>query len=219
MKDHHKNPPSQGVFLRIWIYRATLLFAIAQIILFLASWLLTAAMPDIALRSVLSAKGIRWFFGNFANNLASPTLVYLIVVVIAGGCVVASGLWDALRKVATGKRAMLTFRQIFALRGALLMFVAEVAVVLLLTLLPHAILLSVTGELFPSSFSDSIIPILAFMGVSVSVFYGLTSRKLHSVYQVGQAMSCGGHWLMPLLLLYIFASVFIHSFNYVFVIP
>jgi p-aminobenzoyl-glutamate transporter AbgT len=216
VKQKVKSTLSKGVILRIWIYRITLLFAVAEVMLFLASWLLTAARPDMAMRSLLSAGGIRWFFGNFATNLADPVLVYLIVLAIACGSFVAGGLWDALRKLVTGKHVLLTSQQLFALNGSLLMFITEVAVVLLLTFLPHAILLSITGELFPSSFSDSIVPILAFIVTSVSVFYSLLSRRLHNVYEVGQAMSSSGRWLMPLLLLYVFASVFYHSFNYVF---
>ena len=216
MKLNLKSTQSKDVILRTWIYKVTLWFAIAEIVLFLTSWLLTAAKPDMAMRSLLSAGGIRWFFGNFATNLANPALAYLVVLAIACGSFVTGGLWDALRKLVTGKRSLLTSQQLFALNGVLLMFILEAIVVLLLTLLPHAILLSITGELFPSSFSDSIVPILAFIGTSVSVFYSLLSRRLHNVYEVGQAMSSAGSWLMPLLLLYVFASVFYHSFIYVF---
>ncbi|MGI6242317.1 MAG: tellurium resistance protein TerC [Prevotella sp.] len=211
-----KTAHRRGKFLRTLIYWITLLFALAQIVLILASWLLTAAMPDTSLRSLLSAGGIRWFFGNFATDMADSMLIYIIVLVIAWGSIRASGLCEALKSLLGLHRSPLTSQQKFALKGALLMLFVEVVVVALLTFLPHAILLSITGELFPSSFSAALIPILAFMGTSVSIFYSLLSRKLRNVYEVGQAMCSASSWLMPLLLLYVFASVFYHSFSYVF---
>lgn len=218
MKKKHTHTSCRDIRLRTWLYRGSLSAVMAQVFLILASWLITAASPDVAMKSLLSAKGVRWFVGSFATNLASPLLVYIIVAVIAGGSLIAGGLWGALSKVMSGRRNQLSFREIFALRGALLIFVVENVVVLLLTFLPHAILLSITGALFPSSFSDGIVPILAFMVVSVSLFYGLAARTLSGVYEVGQAMTSLGHWVMPLLLFYVFASVFYHSFVYVFAI-
>jgi p-aminobenzoyl-glutamate transporter AbgT len=211
-----KTAHRRGKFLRTLIYWITLLFALAQILLVLASWLLTAAMPDASLHSLLSGGGIRWFFGNFATNLADSMLVYIIVLVIAWGSIRASGMCEALSALVGLRRSPLTSQQKFALKGSLFLLLVEVLVVVLLTFLPHAILLSITGELFPSSFSAGLIPILAFMGTSVAIFYSLLSKKLQSVYEVGQAMCSASSWLMPLLLLYVFASVFYHSFSYVF---
>ena len=53
---------------------------VAQILLMLTSWLLTAAMPEDYNRSLLSSEGIRWFFGQFQDHLASPVLVWLVLV-------------------------------------------------------------------------------------------------------------------------------------------
>ena len=63
-------------FSRICGY-AMFLLILAQIVLVLASWLITAAMPDVFPRSLLSPEGIRWFFGTFTANLQSPWLVWL----------------------------------------------------------------------------------------------------------------------------------------------
>ena len=41
---------------------------VAQILLMLTSWLLTAAMPENYNRSLLSSEGIRWFFGQFQDH-------------------------------------------------------------------------------------------------------------------------------------------------------
>ena len=71
---------------------AMFLLILAQIVLVLASWLITAAMPDVFPRSLLSPEGIRWFFGTFTANLQSPWLVWLLLISIAWGTLRASGL-------------------------------------------------------------------------------------------------------------------------------
>ncbi|MBM6991715.1 MAG: AbgT family transporter [Prevotella sp.] len=198
------------------VYRLSLLFAIAQVVLILASWLLTAAMPDVPLKSLLSSGGIRWFFGNFARNLAAPELVYLIVTAIAWGSISASDWWTTTTRYFTSKRSELTSQQRFALKASAMLLLVEVVVMLCLTLMPHAVLLSITGEIFPSSFSVGLIPVIAFMGTTSSVFYGMLSGRFHSLYEVGQCMTSAGTWFMPLLLLYVLGAEFIHSFIYVF---
>lgn len=56
-----------------------LLLGVGQVVLILTSWLLTAAMPESFPRSLLSAEGIRWFFGRFVGNVESPLLVWLLL--------------------------------------------------------------------------------------------------------------------------------------------
>lgn len=65
---------------------------VAQILLMLTSWLLTAAMPEDYNRSLLSSEGIRWFFGQFQDHLASPVLVWLVLGGIAYGAFCRSGI-------------------------------------------------------------------------------------------------------------------------------
>ena len=57
----------------------TFSLGIVQILLILVSWFITATMPMSPVRSLLSSEGIRWFFGQFTYNLASPLLVWLIL--------------------------------------------------------------------------------------------------------------------------------------------
>ena len=165
-------------------------------------------------RSLLSVAGIRWFFGSFVAMEASNVLVWIIILTIAVGAVRGSGLWRAVCMFFTSRRAKLVAQQRFALKVSLVILLLEAAVIVLLTALPHAVLLSVTGELFPSSFSVSIVPVCAFMGTTVAVFYGLLSGNLHNVYEIGQCMCAGGRWIMPLLLLYVIASSFYFSCRY-----
>lgn len=216
--DNAVTSPGRGRKIRSAIYVLSLALALLQVALVFLSWLLTAAMPDVSMRSLISSGGARWFFGEFVDNLSGPSLVSLVVIFIAWGGLSASGLWQALWSVAYERSSHITSRQRFALRGCGLLFVIEVVVVMLLTLLPHAVLLSVMGELFPGSFSAGLIPTIAFMLVTVSVSYGMLSGRLRGLYDVGQCLCSAGSQLMPLLLLYIFACQLYHSLIYVFVL-
>lgn len=136
-----------------------LVLLIAQLALILLSWLLTAAFPELPMRSVLSSEGIRWFFGSFVSNQLSPLLIYFIMAVMAAGACVRSRLYTALRAMLSNMRGGLTnsknhrykfhYRETVGLRIALVEFIVYVIVMILLTAIPHAILLSVTGQLFP----------------------------------------------------------------------
>ena len=45
------------------IHHLSVVCALAQIVLILVSWLWSAAVPDSSVNSLLSARGVRWFFG------------------------------------------------------------------------------------------------------------------------------------------------------------
>ena len=47
---------------------------IAEVLLVIVSWLLSAAMME-GVRSLLSSEGVRWFFGSFTMIVASPLLM------------------------------------------------------------------------------------------------------------------------------------------------
>lgn len=69
-----------------------LLLGVGQVVLILTSWLLTAAMPESFPRSLLSAEGIRWFFGRFVGNVESPLLVWLLLFSFMLGALQHSGI-------------------------------------------------------------------------------------------------------------------------------
>ncbi|MGI6231391.1 MAG: hypothetical protein ACOYJF_00890 [Prevotella sp.] len=197
-----------------YIYSCTLLSAICQILLILVSWLMSAAIPELGLRSMLSSAGIRWFFGTFTSNLASPLLVWMILLFIAISGLVRSGLWNVI--IRFFRRDSLNTQLRFALVITFVVFLLEIVTMLLLTLTRHAILLSVTGHLFPSSFSESIMPVIAFIIGSCSIVYGLLSGKFRTVYDVGSGLSGSGRILMPVLLFYVVTMQLIASLQFVF---
>ncbi len=183
-----------------------LTLAAAQVLVILASWLLTAAMPDAFFHSLLSAEGIRWFFGQFESHLASPLLVWLLLASVTYGAVRNSGIIQFDRA---------EYRHRIALRFALLELLVFVAVILALTMVPHAILLNVMGGLFPSSFSKSIFPYTCFALIVMSLSYGILSNRLKTPVRCLDALTSGIRSFAPLFLLYIFVVQLYYSLLYI----
>ena len=157
-------------------------------------------------RSLLSSEGIRWFIGEFTSILASPLLVWLFLILIAIGCVRSSGLSLRVRG----------YRDQVALRVALAFLIIYVGILCLLTLMPHAILLSATGELFPSAFSRALVPIVCFGLCLVSLTFGLIAGRLRSLADILEALSTGLRDGAPLLIIYILFIQFYASLRFVF---
>ena len=195
----HKSTDRIGAYLM-------LLLAAAQIVLVLVSWLITAAMPDSFPHSMLSAEGIRWFFGRFTENLASPWLVWLLLVSIAWGALQACGILRYDRTV---------YRQRIALRLVWIELAVFFLIIILLTMVPHAILLNVMGGLLESSFSRSILPYGCFVVIILSLSYGVMSNQLESVEAMGEALSQGIRTTAPWFVVYILAVQFYSSVVYV----
>ena len=177
-----------------------LVLVTAQLALILLSWLITAASPELPIRSLLSSEGVRWFFGSFTANQLTPLLAWFITAVMAVGACVRSRLWAAFctkmsgllhRRDSTDGRQGLHYRERIGLRLALAEFMVYVVIMLLLTVVPHAILLSVTGELFPSAFSSSLIPSLSFVLIVMSLSYGVASGTVDSVARMHRVLVGG----------------------------
>ena len=178
---------------------------LAELILILVSWLLSATMTE-GVRSLLSSEGIRWFFGSFVGIMASPLLVWLLLSLIALGSLKKSGLL-AMQQ---------SYREKVALRSALLLLNLYVAVLLLLTVTPNAFLLSITGSLFPSAFSRSLVPIIAFGIVLMSISFGVMSGRINSLSAVLEMLSFGISKGAELFVLYILIMQFYESLWFVF---
>ena len=182
------------------------LLLIAEVVLILLSWILSAMRVD-GVRSMLSGEGVRWFFGNFASMVASPWLAWLLLLLVALGCLQKSGL---IRQPHT------SYRDRMALRLTFVFLVLYVGVCFSLTAIPHAVLLSSTGSLFPSPFSHSIIPILSFGIILVSVSFGLVSGRFQTLADVLDALSFGCRKGAPLFIFYILLIQLYESLRFVF---
>ena len=183
-----------------------LLLLVAEAVLILLSWILSAMRVE-GVRSLLSGEGVRWFFGHFTTMVGSPWLACLVLLLVAFGCLQKSGLFS---------RPHTSYRDRLALRVTVVFLIIYVGVVLLLTAIPHAVLLSSTGNLFPSPFSHSIVPILSFGVILISVSFGMVSGRFETLSDVLDALSFGCRKGAPLFIFYILAIQHYESLKFVF---
>ena len=166
---------------------------VTQLLVMLVSWLLSAAFPNSGIRSLLSGKGLRWFFGHFSHMLATPVMVCLVLVLMAYGVFHRCGVLHYHS----------TFRERRALTMALLLAVVAVVLLLLMSAIPHAVLLSATGSLWPSPFSRALLPLLAFIVIAVSAFYGIMAGHFANLSNVYDALLDGIRQGATLFLFYL----------------
>ena len=177
-----------------------IILVVAQLMIILLSWLLSAALPDLSVHSLLSSEGIRWFFGQFSSNIATPLTAWLIVAVIAYGCLSSCGILEL--------KHPLDFRQRVAIR-----FV--VAIILLLTLMPHAVLLSIDGDICSGSLANSIIPYLSLVVCITSITYAYLSGRCNTKAELFDMLCEGNRQLSPLFIIYVLLTQLVYSVLYV----
>jgi len=160
------------------------------------------------MRSLLSSGGLRWLFGALTDNLTTPVLTCLLLFSMAYGAVLDSGILQAFRPA--------TFRQRFALRVVIVEVLLFLLVLFLLTAVPHAVLLSATGVLIPSSFTNGLLPVLSTFVMFVAATYGIVSAKLPNIVSVIEALTSGiARWRWVFLFYFLLAELYF-SFIYVF---
>lgn len=189
-----------------YIGLAVMSLAIAECTLIILSWLISATRID-GVRSLLSSEGIRWLFGSFIDITSSPLLVWLILILMALGSFQKSGI--------THLRSM-SYRDRLALRVSLSFLLIYLVIIGLLTLMPHAILLSVTGSLFPSAFSRSLVLIVSFGICLFSITFSMMSGRSNSVADVMNILTFGIQKGASILILYFIFVQFIESLYFVF---
>ena len=178
----------------------------AQVLLMLVSWLLSAAIPASGVRSLLSSEGLRWFLGHFSDVLGTPVLLCLLLLLMAYGCLRGCGIL----------RYRSSYRQNRALMITLFLSVVYVAVVVLLVMMPHAILLSATGTLWPSPFSAAIVPLLAFGITLLSAVYGYVAGSYRNMSDIYQSTINGIRNGAPFLLFYVLIGQLYYSLKFIF---
>ena len=189
-----------------------LVLVMSELFLVILSWLLSATRMD-GVRSLLSSEGVRWFFGSFTNMVASPLLVWLLLGLCAWGSLQRSGLFLFFN---SQSQVSYRYREKVAMRVSLVFLVIYLGIIALLTLAPHAILLSATGSLFPSAFSRSLVPIVSFGLCLVSLVFGLMSGRLRGLADILEAFSTGVAQGAPLIIVYLFAVQLYESLRFVF---
>lgn len=196
-----------------YIARLALVLGVFQLIAVLGSWIFKAVNPELPIRSLLSAEGIRWMVGSIGDNLAGRGLVWLLLGSMAFGSVKFCGILDVPRKW----KAM-SFWDRFGVMVALAELLVIVVLTLLLTVLPHAVLLGVTGNLYPSSFSKSLFFIVCLSVCLISVSFGVVSSRLCSLEEVCDCLVAGIAYTLPLWLIYVLAIELYASLQFIFVL-
>lgn len=194
-----------------WITGASLLL---EFLLIIASWIISSAFPESSVRSLLSNEGIRWLFGHYVSNIQTSILVWMLLISMSIGLVKHSELCLLIRKCFMSVKS-LNYRE--RIGGTIVVFevLFSLALLTLLTCVPHAILLSISGELFPSSFSMSIVPIVSFLLILMGATYGLVIGRLNSLESWFISMQHGISIMAPLFVVYVFLTQLILSFCYV----
>ena len=180
---------------------------IAEVVLVVGSWLYAALNPESGVRSMLSSEGIRWAFGGYIHQMQSSLLVWFLLAGMAYGALRHSRLAESLHSM--------RYRQRVALRFSIAILAVYLLVVAYFAFVPHAILLSVTGNLFPSAFSDAVIPLFCFGIMLMSVVYGVMSGSFPSVPSVFNALVAGVSSFVPLIIVYLLASHLIYILSYI----
>ena len=190
--------------------RLCMVLLVAEGVLVIVSWLLSALRLE-GVRSMLSSEGIRWFVGGFSDIVASPLLAWLLLMLIACGSIQQSGVVPLL-----GSKGKISFRDRLALRVASVFVLLYAIVICMLTIMPHAILLSVKGSLFPSAFSRSILPIICFGVTLFSIVFAMMSGHKKTGEDIIDILSYGIRQGASLVIIYIFAIQFYASLRFVF---
>ncbi len=191
-----------------------LALSILLMLVIVFSWIVSSVNPSLPIRSLISGEGIRRFLGGFTACLANPLLVWMLVCSIAWGTFVSSGLLKAIACIF--RDVPITYRQKYALVISSVLFVILCIIIFLLTFVPHAVLLGVTGDLFPSAFSSGGVPLLAFVVVVVSLVYGISCGELNDIEQVFRSLYVGIKMSAPLWPLYIFTMQLYFAVMFVF---
>ena len=189
---------------------------LVEVVMAVGSWIFAALNPESGIHSMLSSEGIRWAFGGFIRQMQSSVLVWLLLAGMAWGALRVSRFCHDLGSLWSRRNGALRYRQRVALRFSIVTVLVYIAVVSFFSLVPHAILLSVTGELFPSAFSEALVPILCFGVILLSVEYGVMSGTFPDVPSVFDALVGGIRSIAPLLILYLLATHVYYVVRYIF---
>lgn len=187
--------------------------AILELLLVVLSWIVCTAFPESSFHTLLSSEGIRWFFGTFTSNLCSDILVWMLLVSTALGCIAKSKMprtvWNLFR------HRKIAYRERIALTVCFAEAMVYLFVMAMLACMPQAILLSVTGTLFPSAFSISIVASISFLIIVMGSTYGCVSRSFRSIPCWVESLSYGLRRFSILFVFYIFAVQFVNSVKFV----
>ena len=198
-------------YLNITIIICSLL--LLQIMVVILSWMIKTIFPEFNGRSLLSGEGVRCFLGNFTKNVASNILVWIILLGLSWGAIHSSKIIQVLKY-----SHILSYKERLGLQIILIEIMVWFSGIVLLSFIPHATMLSITGELFSSSFSKSIIPLIAFIVLLNSISYGFIVGRFRKGSQIIEALSNGIKQITPYIIIYIIFIQLFYSVKFVLLI-
>ena len=155
---------------------------------------------------------------GMASRMLRPivdiAMTVLLLLSMAYGLYTGSGLSEALSRKRHGGK--LAYLHNFALKVVAAEAVVSVIILTLLLALPSGPMLSVTGQVFPSSFSRSLVPVVCFGVCLMAVSFGLATGRFRGVADVFSALSSGVAMWLPLWLLYVLVIQLWCSVSFVF---
>lgn len=181
-----------------------------EIVAITGAWIASAVNPFGHFNNPLSGEGVRWMFRNMMSAMTSEWLVALLLFAISYGCITDSGLLKAVFCREKSQRESYQYRERMGLRLALIMTLIFVATMILLTMLPEALLLSATGDVFPSPFSEAIAPAVCLWLTSTSIVFGIVKGTFRTIPQVFGSFYGGISRCAPFVVLLILS---LHCFN------
>ena len=98
----------------------------------------------------------------------------------------------------------------------LLLLVVYVGVITLMAAVPHAILLSATGSLWASPFSQALVPFIAFGVISLGAFYGIIAGSFDTLADAYDAVLYGIRQFAAVLLFYVLLAELYLSLHFIF---
>lgn len=174
---------------------------VIELLAITVSWIASAVNPFGSFNNPLSSEGVRWMFRNLMSAMMSKWLVAFLLLAVSWGSLKTSGLWNAVLSRKRSEGESFQYRELMGLRASAVITIVFFAIMLLLTLLPEALLLSATGELFPSPFSEAIIPAVSLWITVTSVVYGIIKGTFRSVPEVFGSFFFGISRAAPLIVL------------------
>lgn len=200
--------------MKVRVYSYLVLFLLfLEIFVILSSWILSAIFPEANIYSLISSEGIRWFSSNCVDILDSHYLVWIILISISYGALKQSGVLEVLEK-----KHSLKYRERIAIYFMLFVIAIYIILVMSLILMPRSILLSATGEIWPSPFSKAIVPIVTIGICLFSVVFSVVSGKAKNIAFIINSLINGIATFSPIILLYILIIhlyyLIVYAFNH-----
>lgn len=193
----------------------TVLVMVLTVVLVCLSWLLSVVGEPV--RNLLSSEGIRWLFSHASMNFLKVEFSYFLQIILILGALKWSGLARAVGALLHWPGCVtVSYRQRRALVFSAMVVLVYVCIMLLLTLLPHAVLLSAAGNLYPSPFSEGFISAVTTGVMLTAIIYGTMSNTLRTFREVTRILYAGfeyyGVWVVAAMM----TAEFYAAIRYVF---